>query len=205
MAASRSCMRHRGKKKRVITAATEGQRLLREESATTRTIAKRAGVSAGLAAQWRTGEKLPAEAKRKKLESLFGIPAKSWDRRPTTSSSTTPAPDASAAADASAIEAAMRAGTDLDTLELTNLALASIRATLARGNLSEAASARTQDSLTKLLSLRARLERDQELLDDRIVRDHPQWARIKEAIRNAVEPFPDAARAIHEALEKLGA
>lgn len=203
MAASRSCMTRRGKKKRVITAATEGQRQLRDLGATTRAIAKRAGVSVGLAAQWRTGEKLPPEAKRKKLESLFGIPAKSWDRRPESEAPTAAAEETSSSTAAAAAVVLPPDGSD--TLELTNLALASIRATLARGNLSEAASARTQDSLTKLLSLRARLERDQELLDDRIVRDHPQWARIKEAIRNAVEPFPDAARAIHEALEKLGA
>ena len=59
------------------------------------------------------------------------------------------------------------------------------------------------DSLGKLLAIKARMERAQELLEDRIVREHPHWLRIRTAIQSALGAHPEALEAVQDALARL--
>lgn len=65
--------------------------------------------------------------------------------------------------------------------------------------------ARLQDAETRAIALRAKLERDQELFEDRVVREHPFWARIRTAILDALRPHPEATRDVIAALDRIGA
>lgn len=71
------------------------------------------------------------------------------------------------------------------------------------GNFMPAERARNRDTEIKLLTLLAKLERDAELLEDRIVREHPAWKRMKNAMMRALEKHPDALRDVVEALKEI--
>jgi hypothetical protein len=59
------------------------------------------------------------------------------------------------------------------------------------------------DNLGKMLALRARLEEKGELLEARIVREHPTYRRMVQAILDALRPFPAAAEAVALALAEI--
>jgi len=168
-------------------AKTEGQRELVELGGTEAEIAAKLGCGAAVVGHWRRGRRVPGEAHRHKLELLFGIPRRAWDVAPG-------APLPSVAPESAA-------GSDGDTLEITKRQIDSILAALKDEALTDGAAAKLRDTLAKLLALRARLERDQEMAEDRAVREHPAWAALKAAILRALEPYPEAAAAVAEALE----
>ncbi len=131
---------------------------------------------------------MPGEAYRHKLELLFGIPRRSWDVSP---GKELPGPNLTAAGP----------GTDDDTLTITKVQIDAILDGLKDKTLTNAAAAKLRDTMAKLLALRARMERDQEMLEDRAVREHPEWTRTKAAILRALGPYPEAAEAVAKALE----
>jgi hypothetical protein len=90
---------------------------------------------------------------------------------------------------------------DDDTLDIVRKQLLEVRETLATEGLTDSARLKLLDTSAKLLALRNRLERDRELQEDRIVREHPEWLRIKAAMLKALKPYPEAAAAVAEAIE----
>lgn len=172
-------------------AKTEGQRLLRAEPGSLASIAKAVGCGRTIASAWRNGEKLPSDALRRRLRDVYGIPERAWDVVP----GGLDAPPPRAEED-DEVE-------DLDTLALAVADLREVRRELRRGDLTQAQRAKLRDSSQKLLALKYRLERDRELVEDRVVRGHPAWARIKDVMAAALEPYPDAAVAVAEALEEV--
>lgn len=179
-------------------ASTEGQRLLLAVPDSLSVVAGKVGCSKALAGYWRQGAKVPSPTMRAKLEAAYGIAPAAWELAP----GAAPPEPATAAGDEEEPELEA-VGTD--TLALTNAQLAEIRRALRNKGLSEAARSKKEDTYAKLLALKARLEREQELVEDRIVREHPMWRRIRERIVEAVRPYPDAAKAIVSALEELEA
>lgn len=63
--------------------------------------------------------------------------------------------------------------------------------------------ARLRDAEARAIALRAKLERDQEMSEDRIVRDHPFWRRLHASILHALRPFPEASKAVADELKHL--
>lgn len=180
-------------------ASTEGQRLLLAVPDSLSVVAGKVGCSKALAGYWRQGAKVPSPTMRAKLEAAYGIAPAAWELAPGAAP-----PEAAGPAAGDEEEPELEAvGTD--TLALTNAQLAEIRRALRNKGLSEAARSKKEDTYAKLLALKARLEREQELVEDRIVREHPMWRRIRERIVEAVRPYPDAAKAIVSALEELEA
>jgi transcriptional regulator with XRE-family HTH domain len=174
-------------------AKTEGQRLLLELAGTEAELAARVGCGAAVVGHWRRGRRIPGEAHRHKLELLFGIPRRSWDVA--AGAEVVPEPEPKVAEDAEP-EADPAA-----TLSIAKAQIDTILEALNDKTLTDGASAKLRDTLSKLLALRARLERDRDLLEDRVVREHPEWARVRAAILGALRPYPDAARAVAEALQ----
>jgi hypothetical protein len=76
-----------------------------------------------------------------------------------------------------------------------------IKAELASHELTDTARGRARDTMAKLIALKCRMERDRDLLEDRVVREHPKWLATKDAILEALKPYPDAAKAVAEALK----
>jgi hypothetical protein len=169
---------------------TEGQRRLLDQRGSEAELAAQVGCGVAVVGHWRRGRRTPGEAHRHKLELLLGIPRRSWDVAPGAEvTQETPAP----AVDAD----------DDGTLAIAKAQIDSILKELKSEGLTDDGGRRLRDTLAKLLALRARLERDRDLLEDRVVREHPAWARTRAAILRALKPYPEAASAVSQALQAL--
>lgn len=166
---------------------SEGQRLLQEEPGSAVSMAAKIGCGKAAIGHWRTGARSPGESARHKLDLLYGIPRRAWDVMPGCS---VEEPQ----------EQAPPEHLDTDTLTITKGQISAILTTLRNDSLTDGAAAKLRDTLSKLLALRTRIERDRDLQEDRVVRDHPEWTRIKAAILEALKPYPDAAEAVAKVL-----
>jgi len=183
---------------------TEGQRRLLAVALEPRGIVAALGASKAAVSQWRSGQKVPGREWRAKLEAAFGIPASAWDR---VAGSTVPVAARPAAAPASppARPAAPVPSRGAETMGQVNELLEALDEERQDSGLTAAERARVCDAYTKALALKARLEREAELLEDRVVREHPFWARIRGALVDALRAHPAAARDVADALGRLGA
>lgn len=151
------------------------------------------GVSKQVVGAWRQGKKVPGAAARAQLEARYGIPAAAWTQRPNGARPSSAPPPSPPPADAPSstmgrldqLLGLVRAGGTADLLPAERVKLAEAEA--------------------KLLSLRHRMEKESEILDERIVKEHPMWQKIKAAIGDTLVAWPDAARAVAAKLKELGA
>lgn len=185
-------------------ASTEGQRLLLTLGVKRSEIADACGVSGPLVSQWRSGKKRPSAAGRRALEETFGIPASAWDLAPGTqvTPSVPPEGNRGPAPIPAPISAPSSAAGRLTTLEGVNREI-DLLEQMREENLMPSERIKLSDTAGKFYAIRARIEKDAELYEDRVVKAAPFWRRTRAAILEAVRPFPDAARAIAEALEEL--
>jgi transcriptional regulator with XRE-family HTH domain len=170
-----------------IQVKTEGQRRLLQIIETEQNLAREIGCNPSAIGHWKRGRRTPNENQRHKIELLFGIPRRAWDIEP-------------GAAIPSVESTPGKILDDLDTLEITKQQITAIREELESKSLTDAARAKLRDTLAKLLPLRARIERDQEMLEDRVVREHPAWLKLQQAILGALEKHPEALQDVLEAL-----
>lgn len=56
---------------------------------------------------------------------------------------------------------------------------------------------------TRAYEMIRKMDKDNEMAEDRIIRQHPKWKRMQSAMIAALKPFPDAMRAVVEALRAL--
>jgi hypothetical protein len=166
---------------------TEGQRLLLEVDGSESELAKQLGCGAAIIGHWKRGRRVPGGPARHKMSLLFSIPQRAWDVAP-------------GKVAAPSKPAATEKGRDDDILDITKTQIFEILESLDDDTLTKEVRARTRTDLTKLLALRARIEKDRELGEDRMVREHPEWARVKAAILKALKPFPEAAAAVAKVL-----
>lgn len=185
---------------------TEGQRLLLAVTGSQAEIAATLDVAKSAVGFWRRGAKTPGPAARAKLKAAYGIDPRAWEQPPgerppapatpappTTEVPTKPPPP----------PRSPRARTM--TLDEVVAELDYLHDLRRDGDLMPSEKVRLSDSISKNLALKARLERDKELLEDRIVREHPMWVmRIKPSILAALKPFPEAMRAVADALAEVG-
>lgn len=189
----------------VVDVRTEGQRLLLAVPGSHAEVAAAVDGSKQAVSYWRRGEKTPGATARGRLRDAFGIDPGAWDRKPITSPATAPAASPAPAPPSPPIEtqpAAAAAGSKLSTLEEVETQIAELRKLQGENGLLASERVRLADSMGKLLAIKARLERDNELLEDRVVRKHPFWARVKGAILDALRAHPAAARDVAEALAR---
>ncbi len=165
---------------------TEGQRALRLVPGSLSAIAGAVGVDKGTISRWRSGEKLPNGPMRQRLHALYAIAPESWDRRPHGAEVERPkAPDAASDETAPA-----------SVLDETLALIRELKAQLEGGDLSPSERKGITDNLGKMLALRARLEEKGELMEARIVREHPRWRDIVRGLPDVLRPFPAAAEAV---------
>ena len=172
----------------VGTVGTEGQRRLRIVPYSLSVIAGAVGTDKGTVSCWRNGSKIPSPPLRARLHSTYGIEPVAWDRVPLGSELThREAPSATVGTSASATRSSL--DETLDALEQVKDLLAdpTIAANERKGLL---------DNLSKLLALRSRLEEKAELLESRIVREHPRWVEIRRGLPDILRPYPQAAEAV---------
>jgi len=165
---------------------TEGQRLLVEQKLPPVKLAKLIGVSAQRLDEWRTGTTRPSGANARKIFVAVGIPVDSWARLPGT---TTPEPEATTE------KRALTSLAEIDEM------LAALRG---GGALVEKERAKRSAERIALLRLKASIEYRDALAEDAIVRGHPHWRRIREAIRTALAKYPEALASLAAELGALG-
>lgn len=176
---------------------TEGQRRLLAVDGSHADLAAKLGATKQAVSYWRRGEKTPGAAARAKLLEAFDIPPSAWESAPeaaTRAEAQAPAPPAPT----------IDPREKLTTLEHTEELIRESRQLRADRNLLPSARARILSDESKLVLAKARLEKERELVEDRIVRDHPAWRRIEERLLAwAKAQGPDVARSLAETLAEL--
>jgi len=114
-----------------------------------------------------------------------------------------PAPPAAPAAPAAAPRVPTTANGTPTTMQGVETLLRTIREHRAKPGLLASEQVRLADAETRLLSLRHRLEKEVELVEGRIIRDHPMWQQIKVVLATTLLRWPDAARAVAAALREI--
>ncbi len=171
---------------------TEGQRALRLVPGSLSTIAGAVGVDKGTISRWRSGDKLPNGPMRARLHALYAIAPDAWDRSPLGAGKpATSEPGAGAAG-------AERLSTLEETLAVIDQLKTQLTEPLAPGERKG-----TLDNLGKMLALRARLEEKGELMEARIVREHPRWRDIMRGLPDVLRPWPAAAEAVASWLAEM--
>ena len=184
---------------------TEGERRLRAVDESTSQVAARLGKSKQTVSCWRRGTKLPSPASRALLEEAYGIERTAWDRTPAKVKAKTAKAKAPKEPPAKAAPPPPPRPESPTLLQEVEWELAVLRQLSEDKDLSASVRARLSDSRTKLISLRARLEREQELVEDRLVREHPMWLRIREVLEDFVKRLkPEDAREMRAAIAELG-
>lgn len=183
------------------TVRTEGQRLLRELPHTLSQIGEVAGVSKQAVSMWTKGAKLPDEHARRRLLAEYAIPLAAWARPPRDL-------EAESEHDEAAISAATSEGYDEpetdDVLEDCKRHLARIKRQLRNPALTARERMQLNESFTRTLVMKAKLQKDAELSEDRFVRSHPAWLRFRTAIMSALLEHPAAAKDVEAALMAAG-
>lgn len=205
-----------------ITVRSEGQRLLLVIAAPVKQVAAVCGVTEGAVVDWRQGRCNPSAALRALLWAAYEIPAPSWGVTPAgqNDSKRTPGPVAPPPVSPPVLvpsSAELEGRGDnghgatpdadrapLGALDETGLLLAQIRGQLARTDMLAGDRARVTDTYTKTLALQHRLQKESDLTEDRIIRDHPTWRRIRGELARVLARYPDVAAEVCEALERLG-
>ena len=183
----------------------EGQRRLTMVDASHGAVAMKVGVSKQVVSMWRKGAKMPSLPARAKLATAYGIPVEAWEREPGAYvASTPPAAVVTAASPVTNTSPAPTSAETRSTLHDVLALIAGLKTELSTPGLSATVRRGINADLARLLSLRARLEKEEELLEERIVLEHPFYRRLRSAIVGALAPHPEAARAVARALEAEG-
>lgn len=182
---------------------SEGQRLLLEVPATSADIARGAAVTKWAACEWRRGTKSPGPVARAALWHAYGIPAHAWARVPMGTNAAPEPTNGHALADDELTEQAAATTSSPSSLHDTDALIAKLRRAASVKDLLPADIMKLADSEAKLLSLRHRMQRDQELLEDKIIREHPSWQRIRRTLAEVLAKHPLAAAEVAEALQRL--
>lgn len=170
---------------------SEGQRMLLHVSGSLLAIAKAIGVkSPQTVLYWRNGRSIPSPEVRAQMQVALGIPIQAWTSRPAGDRAESPELSPSDDLPQTSLE---------ECLELLQV----IRRDRHQPNLLPGERTKLVDAEARILKLRADLEMRAELSEDRYVREHPGWLRVRNEISRVLLAYPEAARAVAEALERL--
>lgn len=185
---------------------SEGQRLLLHIPGTLAVLAKRVGTTSQSVKEWRTGLAKPTRRMRAKVYSALGIPVGTWDERPTVAATEPTVPGAAG------VELPLPPPSTPISIEDTGTTmdgclrlLATVRADMAAPTTLPSERVKLMAAEARILKFRAELESRVELSEDRYVNEHPAWVRVRNEIARVLAAYPEAARAVAEALERIGA
>lgn len=181
---------------------SEGQRLLLAVDATLDEIQNACGASRPSVVDWRFGRATPNTSSRAALWNAYEIPAPSWNQLPVgmrpanghTAPAITPAP---------APPTNGHTGPP-SSIDETAALLGQIRRQLEATDILPSDRARITDTYTKTLALQHRLQREVDMTEDRIIREHPTWQRIRAELARVLARYPAIADEVCAALDRLG-
>jgi len=178
---------------------SQGQAMLLQVTGSLAAIGLELSATAQSVHEWRIGRKKPSPAAATRIETAFGIPRRAWNV----------APGADAALHSAAVavtDVAAWEGVDeppASTLEHCRQLLSTIRRERMQAGLLSSERVKLASAEAQILALQARLEQAAELSEDRYVREHPAYQRLRAALIAALVPHPAAAQAVAAALAKL--
>ncbi len=167
-------------------------------------IARVCNVSSATAGNWLKARNLPTPTARATLRDNYGIDVTAWDQRFETDSDAKPAKTKSRAARIPApkkIPPYPKPPNDPSILESARYSLVCIRHDARHRDLTFSDRTKLRGDETRALALVAKLETAAELSEDRYVKKHPAWLALRKRIIAALRPFPDAAKAVLEAMD----
>jgi hypothetical protein len=173
-----------------IVVRTEGQRMFLHVTGSYAAIAQEIQCrTISSIHDWKTGKRQPNADARAKMHYSFGIPIESWDLEP----SGTKLPDV----------LPVTGQRRLSTLEHCIVLLDTISKQRSHPALTNPERTKLAIAEAQILALRARLEQSAELAEDRYIREHPGWLKLRDALTRALLPYPIAAKAVLDVLAKL--
>lgn len=190
---------------------SEGQRLLIALDAKNVEIAEQLSVSKVSVGEWRNGLKKPGPDVRRHMLAHYQIAPAAWDQLPHVRAvaelPAEPAPEVQAPPEPGRRMVKPRppielAGVGDPLAEVADL-IRQCRIGMKTAGLVASEQANWQDRLLKALQHQQKLQDSADVRDDKIVRNAPFWLRIKDTLGVALEPYPEAARAVAKALREL--
>lgn len=205
-----------------IKIRTIGQRDLCASGATLREVSASVGVGTSTAKRWRDGTMVPNDDQARTLENEFQINANGWLQmadagetfqargrgRPTSKAKSARVEALQERAHEPAFEPPILnelgypppPAASATILEQLGYSLTCIRIDLHAGNLTTTTRSKLRSDESRTLALIAKMRREEELREDHYVKNHPAFLAHCEVILRALRPFPDAAKAVVEAL-----
>jgi len=195
--------------------------LLLADETSSSDIAVKLNVHRMSVSHWRAGERKPDGDKRRTLEALYSIPVQSWDNAPHVIANVVrpvPAPDAPepASAPPPAPEpdpvhepaparprppAPAQVPKMLDPIAAADALIFECNKGMKLGGLTSAEQADWQDRLLKAITMRQKLVDSADAREDKVVRYNPTWHALRALIVDTLVPYPDASRAVCDALK----
>ena len=160
-------------------------------------IAERIGCDRTLVVRWKSGERVPTEAQRLRLEEAYGIAREEWEQHPSQAPART--------------EARAVASATITTPGDEVIANARVLQQKAM-ELCDEVNGGTPEERVSILEKSARvvaiagkiLGEDSRVSKAKILRS-PEWGEIQTAIFEALKPYPDAFEAVVEKIQGLNA
>jgi hypothetical protein len=184
---------------------SEGQRRFLALDERPSEIAARLHVAAPLVTMWRSGVRRPSPAWRSAIERAYGIAPSAWDLAPG-AESRPPAESRGVGADELELELDEDDSDSGSTLAEVDAQLRRLKRQVLNAD-ADGLLANDRHQLEQrylgMLRLRVKIEESNELLEDRVVREHPAWRRTRAALLGALKNHPAALRDVLDALERL--
>lgn len=180
------------------TVGTEGQRLLQLVPGSLSTIASAVGTDKGTVSCWRSGSKIPSVPLRARLLAAYGIEPASWERRPTTGAGSAPVARERYDSDPPS-------GVAVTGLEMCKRQLVRLHRLVDDATLSAGEALKVEHEIGAAIRTKEGIEAKAELLEARIVLEHPTYRALVAGLVEALRPWPDAAQAVVNFLGELEA
>lgn len=183
---------------------SEGQRLLCNVPGSLSAVANIVGTVKQSVGYWRTGEVTPNTKQRTKLEQHYGIAPLAWDQLPATSRPPIePDDEDDDQGEDDAVDDELEEEGDWDPIADQNALIRSIRKQLGRKDMLPRERMQQQDMLSKAVVRKSKLLRERELLEDRVIREHPKWLKLQNALLGALLKHPEARRDLEDVFHRL--
>lgn len=177
----------------------EGARALAATNETLAVIARACKVSRSAVSRWKRGLSVPVDDARKRLHKAFDIAPDAWGEA---RSHGTPSHKKSAKkrGSPSAADYPEPPADDVSIVDHVRYSLKCLRHELRFGELTPSSQAKLRSDEARTLGLIAKLQREEELSQDRYVKNHPAFREHCDRILAVLKPYPKASRAVVEAM-----
>ena len=168
-------------------------------------LADTLGCSKSSVSRWRTGVKSPGPSMKTKISDAFGIDDLLWGVQPGEVPRTSKPTTARQRRERQASKPLGFLGEIVAQIdEIGDILGAEPCDVCEAPNLTDGMRAKYIDSRTRLLALKGKTLKDVELLEDRLVKEHPAWRRLLAGILAAVKKHPRAMKAILDVMGEEG-